>query len=162
MRVLKLHLTTRYYIFVKRRTVLCKRCTLCIPNLSTPSKCTSCTMLYTDTQDLIFGFFGSGSSFIFRAPKISDRSTEPFAETKRFKRSTSAPLSATLLCHASVPCFRATSGHSERLWQEHIIWSSMFYAIRLGDAEPLVTKGSGDIQEDLVLLVFDAIRSPGP
>lgn len=38
----------------------------------------------------------------------------------------------------------------------------MFYAIRLGDAEPLVTKGSGDIQEDLVLLVFDAIRSPGP
>ena len=27
--------------------------------------------------------------FIFRAPKISERSTEPFAETKRFKRSTS-------------------------------------------------------------------------
>lgn len=105
--------------------------------------------------------FGSGCSFIFRAPKISDRSTEPFAETKRFKRSTSAPLSA-IQCHASVPCFRATSGHSERLWQGHIIWSSMFYAIRLGDAEPLVTKGRGDIQEDLVLLVFDAIRSPGP
>ena len=58
--------------------------------------------------------FGSGCSFIFRAPKISDRSTEPFAETKRFKRSTSAPLSA-IQCHASVPCFRATSGHSERL-----------------------------------------------
>jgi hypothetical protein len=103
-----LHLTTRYYIFVKRRTVLCNLCTLCIPNLSTPSKCTSCTGT----------LFGSGCSFIFRAPKISDRSTEPFAETKRFKRSTSAPLSATLLCHASVPCFcamfqghfRATSG----------------------------------------------------